>query len=415
MRRRFISITCLLALFVFGFANAGNGLAAKKNGAPDEHWVATWGASPEPTSFRAPNTVNPSFANQTLRLVVHTSLGGSQARVRLSNAFGTESLVVGAAHIALRAEGAKIVQGTDRVLTFAGAASITIPPGALAVSDSVKLDVPALSDVAVTIYLPGTSGQATWHVAAGSTNYISPAGDFTGSPDMPIDHTAKSWFYLSDLEVAAPKQTLALVTLGDSITEGARSTPDTNHRWPDFLAARLRASHIQTAVVNQGIGGNRLLHDIAGQNALARLDRDVISQSGAGYVTVLLGINDIGYSVRNQPTQGVTAEELIAAHLQIIARVHERGLKVFGCTLTPFEDAPYFTQDGEAKREAVNNFIRTGGAYDGVIDFDAAVRDPNHPNKLLPANDSGDHLHPNDAGYQATANAVDLSLFKTKR
>ena len=415
MRFRFISITCLLALFAWGLVNAGNGLAANKDGSRDQTWVATWGTSPEPTSLMGPRAVNPSFTSQTLRLIVRTSIGGNRARIRLSNAFGADSLVVGSAHIALRSDGAKIVEGTDRALTFGGAASTTIPPGALAVSDSVNLAVPELSDLAVTIYLPGTTGQATWHVGAQATNYVSTTGDFTGSADMPVDHEAQSWYYLADVEVAAPKQTLALVTFGDSITEGARSTPNANHRWPDFLASRLRASHIKLAVVNQGIGGNRLLHDLASQNALARLDRDALAQTGAGYVTVLLGINDIGYSVRNQPTQPVTAEELIAAHLQIITRAHSRGFKIFGCTLTPFEDAPYFTQDGEAKREAVNNFIRTSGAYDGVIDFDAAVRDPAHPNKLLPANDSGDHLHPNDSGYQAMANAIDLSLFKKKR
>jgi lysophospholipase L1-like esterase len=359
--------------------------------------------------------VNPSFTNQTLRLIVHTSIGGNQLRIRLSNAFGADSLMVGAAHVALRSDGAKIVEGSDRTLTFGGAASTTIPPGALVVSDSVKLYVPELSDLAVTIYLPGTMGQATWHVGAYATNYVSPPGDFTGSADMPVDHEAQSWYYLTEVEVAAPRRTVALVTLGDSITEGARSTPDTNHRWPNLLASRLIASHIKLAVVDQGIGGNRLLHHITGPNALARLDRDVLTQVGVAYVTVLLGINDIGYSVRNQPTQPVTADELIAAHLQIIARAHARGLKIFGCTLTPFEDAPYFTPEGEAKREAVNNFIRTGGSYDGVIDFDAAVRDPSHPNKLLPANDSGDHLHPNDAGYQAMANAVDLMLFKQPR
>lgn len=415
MRLRLVSITCLLALVIFGLANVRKSLAANRHASGDQAWVATWGASPEPTSLLAPNTVNPSFTNQTLRLIVRTSIGGNQVRIRLSNAFGADSLVVGSAHVALRLEGAKIVEGTDRALTFGGAASTTIPPGALAVSDSVQLELPELSDLAVTIYLPGTTGQATWHVGAQATNYVSTAGDFTGGADMPVDHEAKSWYYLTNVEVAASKQTLALVTLGDSITEGARSTPDTNHRWPNFLAARLLASHIPLAVVDQGIGGNRLLHDITGQNALARLDRDVLTQAGAGYVTVMLGINDIGYSVRNQPAQPVTSNELIAADLQIVTRARARGLQIFGCTLTPFEDAPYFTQDGEAKREAVNNFIRTSGAYDGVIDFDAALRDPAHPNKLLPADDSGDHLHPNDAGYQAMANAVDLSLFKKKR
>jgi lysophospholipase L1-like esterase len=404
----------LLGLCPIAPGIARESAAARKSAVPDQNWVATWAASPEPTSLLAPNTVNPVFTNQTLRLIVHASMGGKELRIRLSNAFGADSLAIGSAHVALRSAGAKIVEGTDRSLTFGGSASTTIPPGALAVSDSVTLGLPELADLAVSIYLPGTTGQATWHAGAQATNYVSTEGDFTGSADMPIEHEAKSWYYLAGVEVAAPKKAVALVALGDSITEGARSTLDANHRWPNFLASRLLANRMNVAVVDQGIGGNRLLHDITGQNALARLDRDVLAQPGVAYVTVLLGINDIGYSVRNQPTQPVTAKELIAAHRQIIARAHTRGLKVFGCTLTPFEDAPYFTPDGEAKREEVNNFIRTSGAYDAVIDFDAAVRDPSHPNRLLPADDSGDHLHPSDAGYQAMAEAVNLSLFKRK-
>ncbi len=414
MRLRIVSIACLLASITFGLATARKSLAADKSDSRSQTWVATWGTSPQPTSL-ARNAVNPVFTDQTLRLIVHTSIGGSQIRIRISNAFGPDALVVGSAHVALRSSGAKIVEGTDRALTFAGASSVRIAPGSLIVSDSVNLDVASLSDIAVTIYLPGTMGQATWHVGASATNYVSPPGDFTGSTDMPVAREVKSWFYLSDVEVAAPKRTLALVTLGDSITEGARSTPDANHRWPDFLAARLVANHIKLGVVNEGVGGNRLLHDVTGQNALARFDRDVSAQPGVGYVTVMLGINDIGYSVKNFPDEPVTAQELIAAQLQIITRAHERGLKVFGCTLTPFEDAPYFTPEGEAKRGAVNAFIRTSGAYDGVIDFDAALRDPAHPNKLLPTDDSGDHLHPNDAGYEAMANAVNLALFKKNR
>ena len=415
IRLKLIAITCLLGVVTFGPAPARKEYAANKDGSHHQVWVATWGTSPEPTPLLPAATGNPSFTNQTLRLIVHTSIGGSEVRVRLSNSFGTDSLVVGAAHIALRSKGAEILEGSDRALTFGGAASVTIPPGALAVSDSAKLDVPQLSDLAVTIYLPGPTGQATWHLAAHDTNYVSPAGDFTGSADMPVDHTATSWFYLTNVEVVAPRRTFALVTLGDSITDGTNSTLDANRRWPNLLAARLLANHNKLAVVDQGIGGNRILHDITGENALARLDRDVLSQAGVGYVTVLLGINDIGYSVRNQPTQPVTAGEIIAGHLQVITRAHARGLIIFGCTLTPFEGAPYFTQEGETKRETVNDFIRTSGAYDGVIDFDAAVRDPDHPTRFLPVNDSGDHLHPNDAGYQAMANAVNLSLFKQKQ
>ena len=406
-----LAASCLLALLSFALAHVGADFAASED-ARGQNWVATWGASPESTPLLPANTPNPTFTNQTVRMIAHTSIGGNQIRVRFSNAFGSDTLLIGAAHIALSDGGSKIKEGSDRALTFSGNTLISIPPGAVVVSDAVKLDVPQMSDLDVSVYFPLSTGEATWHLAAHQTNYVSRQGDFTATADMPLDHTATSWFFLSDIEVAAPKQSLAVVTLGDSITDGTNSTLDANHRWPNFLAARLLASHLSLSVVDQGIGGNRILHDIVGQNALARLDRDVLTQAGIGYVTVLLGINDIGYSVRNQPTQPVTDLEIIAGLSQIIARAHERGLKIFGCTLTPFEGATYFTDEGEGKRQSVNNFIRTGGVYDGVIDFDAAVRDPNHPSRLLPADDSGDHLHPNDAGYQAMANAINLSLFK---
>ena len=381
-------------------------------------WVATWGASP--VAPLATNATNTGFTNQTVRLVVHTSLGGSEVRVRLSNAFGTQSLVVGGAHIALRGMNASIIPGTDRALTFSGSSSTTIPPGALMVSDSVKLNVPALSDVAVSLYLPGPTGQSTWHAGAFSTNYVSAQGNFAGAADMPVDHTIASWFYLTDLEVKSTKDTLALVTFGDSITDGTRSTPDTNHRWPNFLAERLSQRHIKMAVVDEGIAGNRVLHDFVGPNALARFDRDVLTQPGVGYVTVLLGINDIGDISRvltgspGSAPQPVSADEIIAGHLQMITRAHQQGLKMLGCTLTPFEGAAYFSVEGETKREAVNKFIRTGGAYDGVIDFDAVVRDPDHPARILAKYDSGDHLHPNDAGYKAMADSIDLTVFKKR-
>jgi lysophospholipase L1-like esterase len=396
---------------------AWTGFAGPKEA--DDNWVATWGASP--VAPLPTNTTNTGFTNQTVRLIVHTSLGGNEVRVRLSNAFGTDSLAIGAAHVALRSMNAGIASGTDRALTFSGSNSATIPPGALVVSDGVKLDVPALADLAVSLYLPGTTGQATWHAAAFSTNYISKAGDFTGAADLPVDHTVTSWFYLTDVEVKSSKDTLAIVTFGDSITDGTRSTPDTNHRWPNLLAGRLAENHIKLSVVDEGIAGNRVLHDFVGPNALARFDRDVLAQPGVGYVTVLLGINDIGDIGRlpavAQPGRGpqpVSVDEIIAGHRQMVTRAHEQGLKIVGCTLTPFEGAAYFTPEGETKRQAVNKFIRTGGAYDGVIDFDAVVRDPAHPARFLAMYDSGDHLHPNDAGYKAMADAIDLSLFKKR-
>jgi lysophospholipase L1-like esterase len=416
MRNRIHSLTwpALVAGIALCLA-AWSGFAAPKEA--DDAWVATWGASP--VAPLPANTTNTGFTNQTVRLIVHTSLGGNEVRVRLSNAFGTESLAIGAAHVAFRSMNAGIASGTDRALTFSGSNSVTIPPGALVVSDSVKLDVPALADLAVSLYLPGPTGQATWHAAALSTNYISKPGDFTGTADLPVDHTVASWFYLTGVEVKSSKDTLAIVTFGDSITDGTRSTPDTNHRWPNLLAERLTQHHIKLSVVDEGIAGNRVLHDFVGPNALARFDRDVLAQPGVGYVTVLMGINDIGDigRVLTQPglaPQPVGADEIIAGHRQMITRAHEQGLKIVGCTLTPFEGAAYFSPEGETKRQAVNKFIRAGGGYDGLIDFDAVVRDPAHPARFLAMYDSGDHLHPNDAGYKAMADAVDLSLFKKR-
>ena len=403
--RRWLTLVNLLAFLTVLTAIAGS----KES---HEAWVATWGASP--VAPLPANTTNPGFANQTVRLVVHTSMGGNEVRVRLSNAFSTDSLTIGAAHIALRNKDAAIVAGTDRVLKFSGLGSVTIPPGALVVSDSVNLDIPALSDLAVSLYFPGSTGQATWHPAALATNYISATGDFTGTVELPVDHKVTSWFYLTDVEVNASKDTPAMVAFGDSITDGTRSTPDTNHRWPNLLAERLAQHHFKLSVVDQGIAGNRILHDVAGPNALARFDRDVLAQSGVQYVAVLLGINDIGRSTTGQPPQPVSADEIIAGHRQMIVRAHQSGLKILGCTLTPFEGAAYFSQEGETKREAVNKFIRAGGEYDGLIDFDAVVRDPSHPARFLPIYDSGDHLHPNDAGYKAMADAIDLSLFKKR-
>jgi lysophospholipase L1-like esterase len=371
-------------------------------------WLASWGASP--------SDPGPGLSSQTVREHVRLSLGGDRLRVRLSNRFGTQSLVVGPVHVALQASGAAIVPGSDRAVTFSGQPTITIPPGALAVSDPVRLEVEALQEVAVSIFLPGNSGPLTIHALGVQTAYISPTGDFTSSAVLPVSTTSLSRFLLSDVEVLASDEGDAIITLGDSITDGFNSTVDANHRWPDFLAARLRAQHHQVpiSVVDQGISGNRLLHDIAGPSALERFDRDVIAQPGAHWMTVLLGINDIGFPGAVPGATAVTADEIIGAHKQLIIRAHDAGLKIYGCTLTPFEGTifpGYFTPAKEVTRETVNAFIRTSGAFDAVIDFDQAIRDPSHPTRMLPAFDSGDHLHPNDLGYQTMANAVDLRLF----
>jgi len=384
------------------------------------HWVGTWTASPQPPEppFVAP--LPAQFENQTVRQIVHTSIGGKVVRVRLSNEFGRTPLVVSATHIALQLPGggASIVPGSDRALTFGGRASVTIPAGAPVVSDPIAMDVPALTNLAVSIHLPNLTPAATHHSLGRQTTYVSSQGDFTGAGNLPVALTTQSWFFLTGVSVATRHDdAAAIVALGDSITDGFNSTVDANRRWPNLLAQRLQAHprlrHL--AVLDHGISGNRTLHDFIGPNALARFDRDVLAAPGVRFVVLLEGINNIGFPGALGLTQEVvSAEDIIVSYRQLIARAHERGLKIYGGTLTPFEGTAfpgYFTPEGEAKRQAVNHWIRTSGAFDAVIDFDRAIRDPAQPSRMLPAYDSGDHLHPNDAGYQAMANAVNLSLF----
>jgi lysophospholipase L1-like esterase len=403
-------------LAVAGIAFMPAAAAKDRHGHDEDRWVGTWSASPQAAG--TPFTGTPVQINaQTVREIVHTSIGGDSVRVRLSNAYGTGSLVIGSAHLAVRSEGASIEPGSDRVLMFNGSPTIAIPAGALVVSDPVTLTVPELGDLAVSIFIPGNVAATTEHSQGLQTTYISPPGDFSGAASMEAATTTQSWYFLAGVEVKASKKTRAIVTLGDSITDGFGSTPDTNGRWPNRLAERLQArpGKFRLAVLDQGIGGNRILHDFIGTNALARLDRDVLAQTGARYVIVLEGLNDIGIpGAFGLAAEQVTAEQIIAGHRQIIDRAHALGLKIFGGTLTPFEGATlpgFFSAAGEVKRQAVNEWIRTSKAYDAVIDFDAVTRDPAHPTRLLPAYDSGDHLHPNDTGYKAMADAVDLSLF----
>jgi lysophospholipase L1-like esterase len=373
-----------------------------------EHWVVTWAASPQPNDRDAKDPAL-AIANQTLRQIVRVSLGGRRVRLRLSNAYGTTPLLVGAVHLGRHGGGAGIVAGSDHVVTFGQVASVTIPPGALVVSDAVELPVPAASELAVSLFFPMVTSATTVHTTARQTTYLSPPGDFSGAATIGMPTTSTAWYFISAVEVDAVAPAQAIVALGDSVTDGAKSSLDANHRWPDYLAQRLNAAARPRAIVNAGIGGNRLIGQLVGDNALARLDRDVLALPGVRYVIVLEGINDIGTH-----TPDSSAEELIAAQRQIIVRAHALGVRVIGATLIPFEGAPFhgfYTAAGEGKRQAVNRWIRSGGAYDGVIDFEAALRDPEHPARLLPAFDSGDHAHPNDAGYKAMADAVDLRLF----
>jgi lysophospholipase L1-like esterase len=354
--------------------------------------------------------------NQTLRLILRTSIGGHRARVKLSNAFGAAPVRIGAAHVALRAADSSIVPGSDRPLTFTGQRAVTMAPGVVVVSDPVDLDIAPLADLAVSLYFPGDTGQPTSHATALHTSYISGEGDFTAQAQFPVTNTTQAYYWLSSVEVAAPADTFAIVTFGDSITDGARSTTDTNNAWPALLAARLaaRKETANIAVVNEGIGGNRLLTDGGGVGALARLDRDVLSHPNAKWLMILEGINDIGALAQAAPGTGATSEDLIWALQQMIERAHTQGLSVIGCTITPYEGAGYYRENGEAIRDAVNRWIRTSGAFDAVVDFEAATRDPNNPKRLRSEFDPGDHLHPNDAGYKAMADAIDLTIFTRK-
>jgi len=377
----------------------------------NRHWVGTWTASPAPADGVA-------LSSPTIRMFPRISIGGDTIRVRISNAHGTGKLTIGAARVALRAAGAKIQPGTDRILTFNGSASAVIAAGSLVISDPVAFEVPPLTDLAVSIYVPGEI-PASFGVTgryARQFNYISPPGDFTGMEDMHASRVTDDWYFLSGVDVLADPGTGGIVALGDSITDGNISTHDAFCRWPDQLARRLiaRAGGRQLGVMNQGLGGNRILHDIRGDSGVKRFDRDVLAQPGVTHAIVLLGINDIR-NRRGLAEEVPTAEGLIAGLHQMTLRAHARGIKMFGGTLTPFENETFmlgaYTPEGEAKRQAVNTWIRQGGAFDAVIDFDAELRDPMRPTSMLPIWDNTDHLHPGDIGYNRMGDLIDLSLF----
>jgi lysophospholipase L1-like esterase len=413
MKRTALLLTCagLAALLTLG-ASAADQRAAGPGGA----WVATWAASQQLTEdSNLPPA--PGFADTTLRQIVHVSIGGRRFRVRFSNAFGRSPLTLRAARVAAAGGGGACIPTTDRALTFGGRPSVTIPEGALMVSDPVDFNLAPLSDLAVTVRLTGAPAEITGHPGSRTTSYLQ-AGDAVSAPELSSAVRVDHWYFLSAVEVPADESPGAVAILGDSITDGRGSTTNGNDRWPDNLARRLQSagSTKRVAVLNLGIGGNRLLRDGLGPNTLARLDRDVLAQPGVRWLIVFEGINDIGTAsgARAKGQPGATAEDIIGAYEQIIERAHALGIRVYGATLMPFEGfsyADYFTPESEAERQKVNEWIRTSRRFDAVIDFDAVTRDPERPSRLSAAVDGGDHLHPSAAGYRIMADAIDLALF----
>ena len=381
-------------------------------------WLATWA----PSTFAAapkppPDSVDrvPTYVDRTLRQIMRTTLGGNRLRIRFTNEYGERSLVIGAAHVAVRDTGAAIRAGTDKAITFAGRTSVTLRRGAVVVSDPIDMLVPSLTDIAISMWVKDTIRATTRHAQGLQTNYVSSAGDFTAATSMHADTTIRQWLWLAGVDVVNASATGVIVALGNSITDGAGSSADSNSRWPDVLARRLLASKEPAkAVVNAGIGGNGVLSPITGPSALARFDRDVLMQPGVTHVILLEGINDLSRGAASaDPRDNVTADDIIFGYQQLIGRAHERGLVILGATLTPMANMTRPTTPAvDATRRAVNQWIRTSGAFDGVIDFEAATRDPSQPDRFLPAYDAGDHLHPSDAGYKAMGEYIDLTLFR---
>lgn len=388
-------------------------------------WVGTWSASPQPVwgeEFFAAAPIPRSVRDQTIRQVARISQGGEAIRVKFSNRYGDRPMVIGRAHVALAGQDGAIDAATGQPLTFSGGEGFTIPPGALVWSDPVEMAVEDLAEIAITTYFPEVTPLTTWHNDGRQTAYISVNGDFTGKESFEAAQTFDSRFFLSGIQVQTGDEPRSIVFLADSITDGDGSTPNGNNRWPDVLAERLVAAGSSLTVLNEGISGARVLTDQLGVNALARFNDDVLAHPHVEAMVLMMGINDIGWpdSPLTAPTEPApSADDIIAGYRQIIERAHMQGIRIFGATLTPFADTfaggpleGFYNEEKEAKRLAVNDWIRNGGAFDGVIDFDAVVREPENPAHMRAEFDSGDHLHPNDAGYEAMANSIDLGLFR---
>lgn len=387
-------------------------------------WIASWTAAPAaPSPQMGPIPAAPSFNNQTLRQVVRLSAAGKALRVRFTNAYGRAALAIGGARVALIDADGQEVPGSSRVLTFGGLSTAVAAQGAPLLSDPVALPTPPLARLAVSLYLPGDTGPCTCHGLGLDDTEVSPPGDFTAKPFKPST-VLTSRAFLASVEVEAPDDAGTVVVLGDSISDGTGSTPKANRRWPDLLAERLvRRGGRSWGVANQGIGGNRLLAGMmgAGDSALARLDRDVLALPGVKALIVFEGVNDLQLSfahfegptakaIEAMPDRKITAGQMIAGYRQIIDRAHQHGVKVYGATIAPYKGGGGWSPEGEAVRQEINQFIRSG-AFDAVLDFDKVLADPTDPLTMRADFTAGDHLHGDDAGYQALADSIDLNLF----
>lgn len=429
-RRHFLGTPLLLALAIPGAIGQSKTWSAEVD--RGQRWIGTWATAPQPA---LPGALE-RFESQTVRLIVHVSAGGVKIRIRISNTYGDARLIIGGARVARRTAGSDIDPTSDRRLTFQGSSSTTIPSHTTMVSDPVALDTPALSDLTISLFLPGSTAATTSHALALQTSYVATdTGDFTADARFRAARPIDSWPFLTGVDVETSTRGAAIVAFGASTTDGDGSTTDANRRWPDVLAARLQrdTGTAMLGVLNQGIIGNRLLHDspretrekfgdALGEAGLARFDRDVLAQAGVRYVIVALGINDIAFpGVFTPIADSVSAERLIAGYRRLVASAHRHGVRVIATTIPPFEHAAlgrsavsYYSADKESVRARVNRWILRSGGFDAVVDFDAALRDPSHPTQLRPEYDSGDHLHTNDAGYAAVGNTIPLALFRNR-
>jgi lysophospholipase L1-like esterase len=423
--RNYVLLLCTVA---FGVA-LSSGTATENKAA--QHWIAMWITANQDLSNPQMALVSNAyhdlteFKNQTIREIIHTAIGGMAIRIRLDNTFGARPVVFDAVFVGKQKQGASLIAGSNHAVAFGGANAVTIPEGSQALSDEIPLAVDAQQNLAISVYTSKLTGPATTHRSAFQTNYVSDAGNFAAEENpQPFSKTTGSWFYVKEVDVLAFKEAAgAIVALGDSITDGASSRNDAYDRWTDVLARRLNANHPpQTfSVVNAGIGGNRVLSSSPcfGENALARLDRDVCAPSGVRAIILFEGTNDIGQP--DTPVEAkfvaclarthISAEDLIAGYKQIIAQAHARHLKIFGATILPFQGFKAWTEKGQVVRRVTNRWILESHAFDGVIDFASALADSSNPAKLASQYDIGDHLHPNSTGHEAMARAIDLKIF----